>query len=161
MSEYSDALDRLCLLEKDVFSTTQYTGLVDAVPVSVYTQEALPYWTNDTTGFRVELESQSVQIIRYQLLMTLVLSPVRSGFEDEAEEQILTYLPLVLQYMGQRRQMRRNQLDAAVDFLYPEGMLITGGRAERRSVSGIGQIMNIIEFDAEIPMYQNTDQVVF
>lgn len=161
MSQLDDALTRLCLLEKDAFTGTEFEGIIDAQPVASYVQEGLPYWVNDLTGFTIEIESQSIQIIHYLLTMVLTLAPYQSGFEQQSELLANLYVPLITQYFGQRRQLKRTFADPAVDFLYPRGMYILRGRIKKEPRGGIGQLNVILEFDADLPMYQNVDQDVF
>lgn len=151
-----DLLTRLVLMQQAAMPGS------DAVPVSVYTQEGTPYWVNHVDGFTVELESENLQIVTYTITMTQVLSATTEGFESEAERQIHAWLPVILQYFGQRRQLKRTSDDTAVPYLHPRGALITGGRADYGIVvSGIGQTMFGISYTVDIPMWQATDQVIF
>lgn len=134
----------------------------DAVTVSFYTQEQAPYWTNRVDGFAVELDSEQEQIITYTITMTLNLSATTEGYEQEAERLIHAWLPAILQYFGQRRQLKRTSADPAVPYLHPRGSFITGGKANYGvQQSGIGQTMFGIDFTLDVPMWQNTDQLIF
>lgn len=134
----------------------------DAPGVSFYAQEQPKYWLTHIDGFTVELESENLQIITYRLTMTLVLASVTEGFKLEAERTIQTWTPVVLQYFGRRRQLKRTSADTAVTGLSPKGALITGGKANYGIVvSGIGQAMFGADFNIEVPMVQDTDQVIF
>jgi hypothetical protein len=151
-----DMLARLVLMQQAAMPGS------DAVTVSLYTQEGTPYWTNHVDGFAVELESEQEQIITYTITMTLVLGATTEGFEQEAERRIHAWLPVILQYFGQRRQLKRTSADAAVPYLHPRGGFITGGKADSGIViSGIGQSMFGIDFRIDVPMWQDTNQVIF
>ena len=155
-TELDTALARLTDMQKDVIPNS------DAVPVAFYAQEAAPYWKNTVTGFSVELESETLQIVTWQITMTLVLAATTEGFEQEAERLIHAYAPLVLRYFGQRRQLKRTSADSAVPYLHPRGSFITAGKADYGSQqSGIGQSMFAVDFNIEVPLWQDTDQVIF
>lgn len=155
-TELDTALARLTDMQKDVVPNS------DAVPAAFYAQEATPYWKNTITGFSVELESENLQIVTWQITMTLVLATTTEGFEQEAERQIHAYAPVVLRYFGQRRQLKRTSADSAVPYLHPRGAFITGGRADYGlQQSGIGQSMFAVDFTIEVPLWQDTDQVIF
>lgn len=151
-----DLLARLVLMQQAAMPGS------DAVPVSVYTQEATPFWINQVDGYTVELESENLQIITYTITMTLVLAATTEGFEQQAEGQIHAWLPVILQYFGQRRQLKRTSADSALPYLHPRGAFITGGKADYGiTISGIGQTMFGIDFRNDVPMWQATDQVIF
>lgn len=157
---YPTALDtmlaRLTDLQKDVVSGA------DAVPVSFYAQEQTRYWTNTVTGFSVELESEAQQIITYRVTMRLILATTTEGFGTEAEQKMHLWLPTILQYFGRRRQLKRTSADAAVPFLHPRGAFITDGQVrDDIENSGIGQSMFGLDFNIEVPMWQDTEQVIF
>lgn len=134
----------------------------DAVPVFVYTQGGAPFWVNRVGSFTIELESQEIQVVTYQVTMRLVLNPITSGIEYEAERAIHTWLPTVTRYFGQRRQLKRTNSDAGLDFLDPRGAVITGGQADyNMQVTGTGTNLFGIDFTIEVPMLQYTDQLVF
>lgn len=134
----------------------------DAVTVDFYAQESPLYWTNQIGSFTTELLSENIQIVTYTIRMRLVLATVTEGFEQEAEKLIQTWLPVVLSYFGKRRQLKRTSADAPVQGLDPRGSLIIGGTA-RHDIqnSGIGQLMHGIDFDIEVPMTFDTDQVIW
>ena len=94
--------------------------------------------------------------------MLLVFDSVTSGFENEAERKIHTWLPTVLLYFGQRRQLKRDDNDAPLTNLYPQGSLITGGRADYNlQNTGIGTNQFGVSFTIDVPMYQSTDQLIY
>ena len=94
--------------------------------------------------------------------MTQILSTTTEGFESEAERQIHAWLPVILQYFGQRRQLKRTSADAAVPYLHPRGAFITGGKADYGiTISGIGQSMFGVSYTIDVPMWQDTNQVIF
>lgn len=151
-----DVLARLVLMQQAAMPGS------DAVTVSFYTQEGTPYWVNHVDGYTVELESEQQQIITYTITMTLVLGTTTQGFEQESERQIHAWLPVILQYFGQRRQLKRTSADPAVPYLHPRGAFITGGKADYGiTISGIGQSMFAIDFRIDVPTWQATDQVIF
>ncbi len=151
-----DLLARLVLMQQAAMPGS------DAVTVSLYSQESTPYWTNHVDGFAVELASEQQQIITYTITMTQVLSTTTEGYEQEAERQIHAWLPVILQYFGQRRQLKRTSADAAVPYLHPRGAFITGGKADYGiTISGIGQTMFGISYTLDVPMWQDTNQVIF
>ena len=151
-----DLLARLVLMQQAAMPGS------DAVTVSLYTQEATPFWVNHVDGYAVELESENLQIITYTITMTLVLAATTEGFEQQAERQIHAWLPVILQYFGQRRQLKRTSADPALPYLHPRGAFITGGKADYGiTISGIGQTMFGIDFRNDVPMWQATDQVIF
>lgn len=151
-----DLLARLVLMQQDVVPNS------DAVPVFFYAQESPVYWVNRIGGYTVELESESIQIITYTITMRLILAVVTEGFEQEAERLIHAWLPVVLRYFGQRRQLKRTSADAPLAYLHPRGALITGGAADYDlQTSGIGATMFGIDFTLEVPMFQDTDPVIF
>lgn len=156
MSDLDDMLARLVDMEKDVVSGS------DGVPVTFYTQEALPYWTNAVGTFSVEQLAQDLQLISYQVKATLVLAKATEGFGTEAEEKAHALLPVILLYFGQRRTMKRNNTDPDVVNLYPRGLSVTGGAiSDNIPSSGVGDTMFGCEVQLDIPMYQSIDQVVF
>lgn len=134
----------------------------DAVPVWFYKQGRGPFWVNRVGDFSVELSSEEIQTTTYVITMRLVLNPVTSGIESEAERAIHTWLPTVIQYFGERRQLKRTNSDTGLDYLDPRGAVITGGRADYdMQVSGVGANLFGIDFRIEVPMLQYTDQLVF
>ena len=149
-------LQRLCDMEKAVYPGS------DAVPVHFYAQEATPYWTNRFDGFTITDTSIDYQSAIYRITATLVLASVTEGYDQQAETMIQTWLPVVLLYFGQRRQLKRTVADAALDFLGADGASITGGQADYGiPASTAGQSMFGIDFTFEIPMDLPTDQVIF
>lgn len=155
-SELDSMLARLTDMQQDVVSGA------DAVAASFYAQETLPYWTNIVTGFTVELESEELHIITYQITMRLVLATTTEGFNTEAEQKLHLWLPSLIAYFARRRQLKRSASDTAVAYLHPRGAVITGGqvRADIQN-SGIGQSMFGLDITAEVPMWQTTGQLVF
>jgi hypothetical protein len=155
-SELDSLLARLVDMQEDVVAGA------DAVPVSFYAQEQPVYWTNSITGFTVERVTENIDIITYRITMRLVLALVTEGFSTEAEQKMQLWLPYILSYFATRRQLKRTSADSAVPFLDPRGAVISGG-AVRGDIqnSGIGQLMFGIDFSIEVPMYQQTEQVIF
>ena len=155
-TDLEDMLTRLTDMQKDVIPFS------DAVPVATYAQEATDYWTNRITGFSVEEDSQDLQIITYTIDMTLVLATTTEGYELGGLKMPSTVIPTVLLYFGQRRQLKRTSADASVTNLYPRGAMITQGLVdEGAQQSGIGQQMVVATFTIAVPMYQQTNQVIF
>lgn len=155
-TDLDNLLERLNLMQKAVVTNS------DAVPVSFYAQEGTPYWTNRIVDFTLQEDSEQLQIITYTIEMLLVLGSVTEGFKNEAERRIHTWLPTVLLYFGQRRQLKRTVADAPLTNLYPQGSLITGGRADYNlQNTGIGTLQFGISFTIDVPMYQSTDQVIY
>jgi len=155
-TDLTNMLSRLVEMQK-----AAYPGS-DAVPIAFYAQEATPYWTNRIDSALVEENSENLQVITYSINMRLVLAPVNEGWENEAEKLIATYLPTILLYFGQRRQLKRTSADTAVASLDPRGSLITSVNADyNMQNSGIGVTQFGIDFTIEVPMYQQTDQVIF
>jgi hypothetical protein len=67
-----------------------------------------------------------------------------------------------VQYFAQRRQLKRTSADSAVENLYPQGAVITGGQVrDDIQNSGIGITMFGIDFTIEVPLYQQTPQLIF
>lgn len=134
----------------------------DAVPISFYSQEGMPYWTNTVTGFTVELESEQLEIITYSITARLVLATLTEGINNQAELSLQTWLPVILTYFGQRRQLKRTSADTLVSGLDPRGAQITGGQVrDDIQNSGIGVNMFGIDFNIEVPMTISTDQLIF
>lgn len=151
-----DLLLRLTEMDKAVLSGA------DSVGVFFYTQESFPFFVHRVSRFSTEDIAIDLQTVTYTILKRLVLGPVTAGFEQEAEQQIHTWLPTILLYYGQRRQLKRTSADADVVFLNSKGALITGGQADYNlNVSGIGQICFGIDFEIEVPMDLYTDQLIF
>ena len=149
-------LFRLCQMQEAVVPNS------DAAPVFFYAQEKSPFWVNRVGAFTIELESEEMQVVTYQVTMRLALNPVTSGIEFESERAIHTWLPTVTQYFGQRRQLKRTNADTGLDFLDPRGAVIVGGRADYDMVvSGSGNNLFGIDFTIEVPMLQYTNQLVF
>lgn len=134
----------------------------DAVAISSYAQEGTPYWTNTVTGFTAELESEQLEVITYNITMLLVLAVTTEGVNDQAELSMQTWLPVILAYFGQRRQLKRTVTDAAVIGLDPRGAQITDGqvRGDVQS-SGIGVYMFGLAFNIQVPMILSTDQLIW
>lgn len=154
-SELDAVLARLVEMQEDVI-------LSDAVPVSFYVQEGTYYWTNSINGFSVELVSEELEVVTYEITMRFILATTTEGFGTEAEQKMHKVLPLILKYFSQRRQLKRSSSDSAVAYLYPRGAVITGGQVrDDIQNSGIGQSMFGIDFTIEVPMYQQTEQVIF
>lgn len=134
----------------------------DAVPVWFYSQGGVPFWINKTARFSTEDIAIDLQVTTYDIIMRLVLRPVTSGIEYEAERLIHTWVPTIIQYFGKRRQLKRTSADTDLAFLDSKGALITGGNPDyNMEVSGIGQLMFGIDFNIEVPMDQYVDQVIF
>lgn len=134
----------------------------DAAPVWFYAQEGYPFWVNKTARFSTEDVAEDLQVVTYNIIMRLVLRPVTSGIEYEAERNIHTWVPPILMYFGQRRQLKRTKADADVAFLDSKGALITGGTPDyNMEVSGVGNTLFGIDFEIEVPMDEYVDQVIF
>lgn len=134
----------------------------DAVPVSAYTQESGPYWIIKIDAFNIETESENLEIITWQLSLELILATNTEGWDQEAEKRLQAIIPTVLQYFGRRRQLKRNISDPGLTGLYPRGAQITAGQTNNGSLaSGIGQGMITVSFSIDVPMYLETDQVVY
>lgn len=151
-----DLLARLVDMQKAVVTGS------DSVPAFIYTQETLPFWVNRVGAYRVIDTAMDLQTVVYSITMRLSLGYVTQGFNQEAEQMIHTWLPTVLLYFGQRRQLKRTSADSAVPFLNAEGGLITGGTADYNlQISGIGQSCFGIDFNIDVPMDLFTDQLIF
>jgi hypothetical protein len=155
MTALDDMLLRLCDMEKDVVPGS------DAVPAAFYSQEGQPFWTNDARNFEVQLVAEDLQVVTYHVTATLALGPVSAGFEQEAEQQTYQWIYTVPQYINQRRQLKRTSADSPVAYLDPRGAFCSGGTKRDDIASGIGQLMFGIDFNIDVPMWQETDQVVF
>jgi hypothetical protein len=154
-SELDNMLARLVEMQEDVVVS-------DAVPVSLYVQEGGYYWTNTVTGFTVQLVSEELQVITYQITMRLVLATVTEGFLTEAEQKLHKVLPPIILYFSQRRQLKRTSADSTVPYLDPRGAVIVGGQVrDDIQNSGIGQLMFGLDINIEVPLYQTTSQLVF
>lgn len=155
-TDLSAMLDRLVLMQKAVMPGS------DAVPVSFYSQEGLPFWTNKIDSVVIELDSQDIQVLTYRIRMRQVLAFVTEGWDQEAEGYIATWLPTVTLYFGQRRQLRRTSADSDVINLDPRGALLTDVNAVDGDMqnSGIGANQFGLDYYIEVPMIQNTDQLV-
>jgi hypothetical protein len=155
MTDLDDAIARLVEMQEDVISGS------DAVPFAFYAQESTRYWTNDVTDFRVEVESEELQRITYTVTMTCHGAEATEGYEGQPEESVQTLIPTVLQYFSKRRQLKRTNADSAVTNLDPRGAQITGGRVNRGLTDSVGQRVFGIDFNLELPMFQDTEQSVF
>lgn len=134
----------------------------DAVVIAAYAQEATPYWINHIDGFTVEDDSENRQIYTYRITATLVIAPITEGYQGQPERKTHQWVLVVLAYFGRRRQMKRTVADSAVTGLHPKGVKIASGRiAYGIQASGLGQPMDAIDFTFEIPMYEQTDQLIF
>jgi hypothetical protein len=134
----------------------------DSVPVSFYAQEATPYWTNRIDAATLELESEEMVNVTFQINMRLVLGIVTENYENIAETQIAIQAPVVLYYFGVRRSLKRTSADAPVQWLRPELAVITDFRADyNMQNSGIGVTQFGIDFSLEVPMNFITSQAVF
>ena len=150
------ALHRLTEMQEAVVPNS------DASPIWFTKQGRGPFWINRVGEFSVELSSEEIQTTTYRITMRLVLSPITSAIENEAERAIHTWLPTVIQYFGERRQLKRTNSDTGLDYLDPRGAVITGGRADYdMQVSGVGANLFGIDFRIEVPMLQYTDQLVW
>jgi hypothetical protein len=154
-TDLTNMLSRLVEMQKAAYSGS------DAVPVSFYAQEATPYWTTRIDSALIEEESENLQIITYSINMRLVLASVTEGWDNEAEKLIATWLPTILLYFGQRRQLKRTSADTSPLNLDPRGSLITSANADySMQNSGVGVTQFGIDFTIEVPMTQQTDQVI-
>ncbi len=134
----------------------------DAAPVWFYAQEGYPFWVNKVSRFTTEDIAEDLQVVTYSIIMRLVLKPATSGIEYEAERDIHKYVPPILMYFGQRRQLKRTKADTDVQFLDSKGALITGGQPDyNMQVSGIGNPLFGIDFDIDVPMDEYVDQLIF
>jgi hypothetical protein len=149
-------IERLALMEEAVVSGS------DAALTGTYVQEGTPYWANSVTGWTTETVSEELQVITFQITAQLVLATTTEGFEQQAERQTQRWIPVVTQYFAQRRRLKRTSADAGVPFLHPRGAQIDGGKVDfNLGRTGTGQSMFGIDFNIEVPMYQQTPQVVF
>lgn len=134
----------------------------DASPVFFYAQEGYPFWVNKVARFATEDVAIDLQVVTYHIIMRCVLMPVTAGIEYEAERKIHTWVPPILSYFGQRRQLKRTSADTDVAFLDAKGALIVGGTPDyNMQVSGIGNLLFGVDFDIEVPMDEYTDQLIF
>ncbi len=155
-TDLDNALVRITEMQKAAVSGS------DAVPVFFYTQEGTPFWINKVNGFRAERESSEIQVLFYDVLMRLVLGPMTAGYDKQAEETALSWLPVIPQYFGQRKQLKRTVADAAIAYLHPIGTIIHNGQIDYgMQVTGLGQPMFGIDFHLEVPMWQDVHQVIF
>jgi hypothetical protein len=149
-------LTRLTDMQKAVVANS------DAVEVAFYAQEGTPYWTNRVMSVIVTFEGETIQNETYSIAMQLVLTNVTEGYETQAEKMIQAQLPVILQYFGKRRQLKRTNADAALLGLRPQGAIIKQARVNYNLVnSGTGQKMFGIDILLEVPMYQAVDQTVY
>ena len=155
-AQLTDLLDRLVLMQKAVMPGS------DAVPVSYYWQEATPYWSNRIDSANFELNSEEMVNGIYVINMRVVLGIVTENYENIAEKQIAVQAPVILYYFGTRRSLKRTQADASLQWLLPEGAVITGFQAQyNMQNSGIGVQQFGIDFALEVPMNIPTEQVVY
>ena len=134
----------------------------DAVTVAFYAQEAPIYWTNRVMSVNVTFESEQIQDETYSIAMQVVLANVTEGYETQAEKLVQKWLPVILEYFGKRRQLKRTNADAALLGLRPRGAIIKQARVNYNLVnSGNGQKMFGIDILLEIPMYQAVEQAVY
>lgn len=154
-TDLDSVIQRLCDMEKAVVAGS------DAVPGAAYAQEGLGYWLNDVTGGTVELESEELQIVTYAITARYVGAEATEGYTMQPEQSVQTLIPTILQYFGQRRQLKRTSTDTPVVNLDPRGAVIVGFRVDRNLVSGIGQKLFGLDFLFEVPMIQDTNQLIF
>ena len=106
--------------------------------------------------------SENIEVVTHRITATLFLSTTTEGFDQEAEQYIHVWVLPILEYFGRRRQMKRTSADVAVTNLSPRGAQITAWKADYGvTASGIGQSMFAIDFNFEIPMTIDTNQVIF
>lgn len=134
----------------------------DAVPVAFYAQESPKYWTNRVMNVTVSLEGETIQNETYAIAMQLVVANVTAGYEMQAEKEVQAWLPVILLYFGQRRQLKRTNADAALVGLRPQGAIIRQARVNYDLVNSVnGQKMFGIDILLEVNMTQATGQVIY
>ena len=155
MTAFDDMLLRLCDMEKVAIPGS------DAVPGEVYTQEAPNYWTNAVGDFQVQADSEELAIVVYGITMTYYGAEITEGYEMQPERSVQTLIHPVVQYFLQRRQLKRTSADAPLSYLHPSGAMINNGRVRRDLMSGAGQQRVGLEFVLQVPLYMDTNQLVF
>jgi uncharacterized protein Usg len=155
-SMLTNLLDRLVLMQKYIFDNT------DAVPAAFYAQEAEKYWTNRIDDTRQELESEELVNVTFGLNMRLVLGLVTQDYDLAAERVVAQVIPPILYFFSARRLLKRTSADDALQWLRPEGAVITDANADYGSQNtGIGALHFAVDFTIEVPMYYLSEQAVF
>lgn len=149
-------LDRLVLMQKYIFDYT------DAVPTAFYAQEAEKYWTNRVDAIRQELESEALVNVTFDVNMRLVLGKLTQDYELAAERMAAQAIPTIIYFFSARRLLKRTSADDPVQWLRPEGAVITDAQVDYNAQNtGIGAAQFAVDFTLEVPMYYLSEQAVF
>jgi len=107
-----------------------------AVPYALYVQNSLPYWTN-TPGEMPQPEGPAdVTAFTITVAMRLVIDHVTSGYQGTNQKLVWLYLPAVLRYFRQYRDLIDQPGLAYVPYLAPKGCQITAPRGLSLFVTG-------------------------
>jgi hypothetical protein len=149
-----DALKRLVAIQKEIPTTPLANN---AVPQAFYTQNAMPYWTNRTVGFRLTPgRSQDYRAYRYRFGMTYVRAFLTEGVQDSngnAETLLYTDIPIISDWLGGTIQLQSAAFPTQMQFLDPEGAYLTDMTVYLGQMhSGIGQKIIGADFVIEVPL---------
>jgi hypothetical protein len=111
------ALERLCAIEKEALADLTPTVAADAVPYSIHSQEAWPYFTHRIGPIVVESDSHDIDDYEVTIIVRLVVGHVTDGYRGQPENALSTYIAAVIEAINARELLQSDTYPAALDGL--------------------------------------------
>lgn len=164
MTYLTDLILRSCAIEREAFATltNPLTGAaynIDAFPRFFAAGEAFPYTTHRISAFPIDNSdgNQDEQTPRPRLTIRVVVGHITTGFFNETDDTIYTFIPMLASYMAKRRWFQSAAYPAAMDYLIDSQIVDAGGFMPFSNVgfAGITQVGFELSVDCEF-----TDSIV-
>lgn len=117
-----DALNRLCAIQKECPTSPPANN---AVPYTMFTQDAMPYWTNRVHPQKlVPGMSQDYRVYRCRIGMTYVRAIVTEGITFQPEAGLYADIPIITEWFGGAIELQSKQYPQQMRYLSPKGAYI-------------------------------------
>lgn len=144
MTYLTDLIDRAVAIEKEAFLTLTPPKTIDAKPYFFYAGEAFPYCTNRIQGLTIDHSdnNQDEQEPLPRLIIRCVIGHITGAYRGENDSTLYTYIPLLVDYLSERRWFQSAAYPAALNELIYSEVVDAGGFMifDNRGFVGVQQV---------------------
>lgn len=148
MGYWTEAIDRICLMEKEAITTVDGIQPV-AVPYPTHIQSTYPYWVNKPGQVTVD-RTASTEYRTHMLEMSIVIGALTQDYTGENEARANLWLEEVFDYFLNRPMLQRTPHDSQIKFLSLPGALMIGAAGIRYVNAGNGVTQVRLSFDLRV-----------
>jgi hypothetical protein len=104
--DYKNILNRMVAIEKEAMLALSTPVTADAWPRFYVASESFPYFTNRVGPWRLDDDSEDIDIIEQDFIARLVIGHLTSGYQGERDAELATWITHLLEYFSEREWLQ-------------------------------------------------------